>query len=100
MRLDVGDERVELLALHQREDVGCGMVLEFGAHDASPARSSSFSIARTGTRNRRPTLMVGMSPRSAARYEPLRPSPKYFFPASGTVIVSGGSLLIVGSPVA
>jgi hypothetical protein len=30
------------------------------------AESSFLSIARTGTRNRRPILMVGMSPRSAA----------------------------------
>ena len=32
----------------------------------SPAWSSFRSIARTGTRFRRPTLIVGISPRAAA----------------------------------
>jgi hypothetical protein len=53
--------------------------------------SSNRSIARTGTRNSRPTLIVGISPRSAALYELSRLRSKYFFPASGTDIVRGAS---------
>src|SRR5215510_8956636 len=50
--------------------------------DEPPAmRCSSAAI---GTRNRRPILMVGISPRSAALYEALRLRPKYLCPASGT----------------
>ena len=57
---------------------------------SAPVRStpsSNRSIARTGTRNSRPTLIVGISPRSAALYELSRLRSKYFFPASGTLIV-------------
>jgi hypothetical protein len=61
---------------------------------SAPVRStpsSNRSIARTGTRNSRPTLIVGISPRSAALYELSRLRSKYFFPASGTDIVRGTS---------
>ena len=64
--------------------------------------SSNRSIARTGTRNSRPTLIVGISPRSAALYEPSRLRSKYFFPASGTDIVRGASpvdFVILPAPV-
>jgi hypothetical protein len=62
--------------------------------ESAPVRStpsSNRSIARTGTRNSRPTLIVGISPRSAALYELSRLRSKYFFPASGTDIVRGAS---------
>jgi len=52
-----------------------------------------WSIARTGTRFNRPTCMMRMSPRSAAAYEPFRESPKQRLPASGTLIVSGCSIM-------
>src|SRR5262249_52852780 len=66
-RLDVGDQLLELGTLHQGEDVGEGVKLEFGAHGVcSPARSSIRSSARTGTRNSLPILTTGISPRAAA----------------------------------
>jgi hypothetical protein len=72
---------------------------------SAPVRSipsSNRSIARTGTRNSRPTLIVGISPRSAALYELSRLRSKYFFPASGTDIVRGASpvdFVILPAPV-
>src|SRR5262245_16082662 len=67
VRLDVGDQLVELGALHQREDVGERVKLEPGVHGVgSPARSSIRSSARTGTRNSLPILTTGISPRAAA----------------------------------
>jgi hypothetical protein len=44
------------------------------AHDR-PASSSFRSIAATGTRNKRPTLIVGMSPLAVASYEAPRLRP-------------------------
>jgi hypothetical protein len=65
--------------------------------DLALAPSSICSSARTGTRNIRPILITGSSPRAAASYEAFRHNPKYFFPASGTEIVSEASSLIYGS---
>src|SRR5262245_36425794 len=50
------------------------------------------SSATTGTRNRPPILITGMSPRWAAAYEAFLPSPNYFLPASGTDNVFGPSM--------
>jgi hypothetical protein len=63
-----------------------------------PTASSMRSKARTGTRNSRPTLIVGISPRSAALYELSRLRSKYFFPASGTLIVKHSLLSGICAP--
>src|SRR5262249_50506763 len=61
-RLDVGDELVELGALHQRENVGERVKLELGAH-AAPSSSPSFAFSHAeGTRFSRPSWIVLMSP--------------------------------------
>src|SRR5262249_42130299 len=65
---------------------------EIAAHaddDLALALSSICSSARTGTRNSLPILTTGISPLAAAREDAFRDTPKYFFPASGTEIVSG-----------
>src|SRR5262249_52945197 len=56
--------------------------------------SSIRSSARTGTRIRRPILIVGISPLRAASYEVPRHKPKYLLPASGTEIVFSASSVI------
>jgi hypothetical protein len=62
------------------------------------AESSIRSRARTGTLSNLPILIVGSWPRSAAAYDPLRERLKYFFPASGTVNVSGIDSLMGENP--
>src|SRR6516165_12256501 len=68
VRLDVGDEPVELLALHQGEDVGEGMKPEgfiFGrAHDAASSPMTARSNALREATQDAPTLRPGTSPRS------------------------------------
>jgi hypothetical protein len=63
-----------------------------------PASASIRSKATTGTRIRRPILIVGISPRAAAAYEAFFPRSKYCLPAAGTLIVLGASSLILTVP--
>ena len=61
--------------------------------------SSSFrSIATTGTRSSRPTLIVGMSPRAAASYEAFLDRSKYLLPASGTLRVFASGMELASRP--